>query len=192
MNPNSKASNVDNRKAKPGDVFLLLVPMAHDLQHMEAEQRRYTDLYGGHIVDFMHITVQRFSPENRGADDRTQTIWDVLKEDKGFMIYTDGIIQFSAPYWEKQVLRWRIAETEAFIAFRSRIKDTLAELDCPTLFHRIRRATCTMLTLDEPAILVQEHLIFDPPQRLFEVKQIIISQLHEDMGFKTLDTISLN
>lgn len=191
MSQDQNSTDPNNRIAKPGDIFLLLVPMAHDLQHLKRKRDHYAELYGGHKVDFMHITMQRFTPINRGVVECTEAISHTLNQTRSFMVYTDGIIQFSAPYWGKQVLRWRIAETAELSQFRSIIKDTLQQLDCPTLFHRIRKSTCTMLTMKNPVELNLEHSTINPPQRLFHARNVIISQLQTNLGFKTLETISL-
>ena len=64
--------------------------------------------YGGKLIDPIHITVERFSP---GDGYCTQDCIPPIKKDlrgvQPFPIYTDALIQFFAPYWQSQVLRWR-------------------------------------------------------------------------------------
>jgi len=61
--------NNNQRKAQPGDFFILLVPSAQELHHLRRWQSELQAQYGGQKVDFLHITCQRFTPHNGQSEE---------------------------------------------------------------------------------------------------------------------------
>ena len=98
------------RIAQPGDIFILSVPTGQDLTRLRQKNQRLQNQYGGQLVKPIHITVERFSPEDRlMAQDCIATIQESLKGMRAFQLFTDALIQFFAPYWQSQVLRWQLS-----------------------------------------------------------------------------------
>jgi len=142
--------NNNQRKAQPGDLFILLVPSAQELHHLRRWQSELQAQYGGQKVDFLHITCQRFTPHNGQSEESCiKSLKNYLNDSQSFTIFTDKIIHFYAPYWEKMVLRWRVQDTGEFKLFRSRLAAVLSKNNCHSHFNRIRYASCTILNLDE-------------------------------------------
>lgn len=184
-------SNVkEQRAAKPGDTFILLVPPAQELHHLEKLQLGFQNQYSGKIVDHIHITCERFTPKREKFPQECSA---VLRHHIGnltpFTVFSDAVIQFYAPYWQNQVLRWRIEETAAWIEFRTLLRKTLEGIACPSHFDRQRRATCSILTLDKAAELGEKHDLAIHSQKLFTAQEAVISQLHENHQFEILETI---
>ena len=177
--------------AQPGDIFLLLVPIGNDLKRLRGEQLSWQVRYGGHPVEPIHITVERFTPTNdQLPQDCVRTLHKRIFEIESFPIEADGIIQFFAPYWQSYVLRWRVHASPAWIDFRERLKVALEQINCPSHFTRRRHATCTILILEDKIDLPQEKNHLSMP--LFTAWDLRISTLNEDGQFEILETLKLS
>ncbi len=183
---------ITSRVAQAGDIFLLLVPPAQELQHLQQWQAKLQARYHGQPVDFIHVTCQRFTPRNHKVE---KVCIDLLKVDlrnlPAFTLYTDRLIQFYAPYWQHYVLRWRVQETDEYAAFRDRLDQALIKIGCPSHFNRRRHATCTALNLKEKIELDENSSPIDPPRPLFTVRELVISKLQDTRQFRILGTIPL-
>ena len=178
------------RIAQPGDIFILLVPSESELEQLRHKQIDLQSQYGGQLIDPIHITVERFSPGNElCTEDCITPIKRSLYQVQPFQLRTDALIQFFAPYWHSQVLRWRVQESAIWNDFRDLLERTLRDIGCPSHFVRRRHATCTILKLDGEIDLPPEAQDFSLP--LFTVRQIWISVLKEDGQFEILEKITL-
>lgn len=179
------------RAAQPGDIFLLLIPSGEDLERLRHEQRAMQVQYGGHPVEPIHITVERFSPQEPQLPRECVTkLRDSLAAVQPFSIEANAIIQFLAPYWQSYVLRWRVQQSSAWVNFREQIKATLKDIDCPSHFVRRRHATCTILKLENKVTLPTP-----PPEislPLFIVKELRISTLRDDGYFEVLEKLKIS
>jgi hypothetical protein len=185
---NSKA-----RVAKPGDIFLLLVPTAQELHHLRQQQTMLQARYGGQMVPLLHITCQRFTPQEEAFEASCIDIFKMeLQNIQPFTIYTDKLIQFFAPYWQTQVLRWRVQETEVYASFRDKLDMTLTKTNCRSQFDRFRFASCTALNLENPIVLEENTPGFSFPAPLFTAKELLVSKLEDENHFEILSTITLN
>ena len=183
-------NNSDHRIARPGDIFLLLVPSARELHRLSAWQAKLQSRFGGRIVPDPHITCQRFSPtQGLSQDDCLQNLAGELGSIRSFPIYTDRLIQFHAPYWQTQVLRWRIQETDEYAEFRDHLEITLHRIQCPSHFNRLRHATCTALELEQPAELPGEIATAGLPAILFTASTLLVSELLDSFEFAILQTL---
>jgi hypothetical protein len=185
-------SQNQRRVAQPGDLFLLLVPSARELHQLTLWQSELQAKYGGQVESFVHITCQRFTP-NKGEIEDTciGQLVDVLATTKSFMIYTDKLIQFLAPYWGQEVLRWRVQETQEYAAFRDVLTVSLKNIGCPSHFNRKRHTTCTALKQ-----VKKEDFKMDPPEvqypsPLFTARNLWFSKLLDGTEFEILEKIKL-
>ncbi len=181
-----------SRVAQPGDIFILLVPSAQELHRLQQWQSDLQSIYGGHPVNHIHITCQRFSPM-AGQPDQfcTAELKSKLHRLQAFNILTDQFIQFRAPYWQTYVLRWRVQETPEFADFRHQLDELLTEIDCPSHFNRDRHASCTALNLSRRVSIDKNLSKNNFPIQLFSAKKLIISQLRANHQFKILENIQL-
>jgi len=178
------------RAAQPGDIFLLLIPPSKDKERLSCEQLDFQAQFGGQPVEPIHVTVERFSPDNQQLPQEcVANLRENLSEMKSFPIMGDAIIQFFAPYWQSYVLRWRVQKTPEWIKFRDQIKSMLEHIDCPSHFDRRRHATCTILKLGNKVILPTPPPIISMP--LFKVQDLRISTLREDGNFEVLEKLKL-
>jgi hypothetical protein len=178
------------RIAQPGDIFILLVPTGPELKQLRHKHAQLQTQYGGRLVDPIHITVERFSPENgQFTQDCIAPIKKTLHRVRPFQLTVDALIQFFAPYWQSQVLRWRVAESPTWSDFRDLLENTLSEIGCPSHFVRRRHATCTILRLDHKVNLSSEARDF--PRPLFTARHLWISMLKEDGLFEILEKLEL-
>jgi hypothetical protein len=184
--------NNNHRKAQPGDHFVLLIPTAQELHHLRQWQSELQAQYGGQSVDFLHVTCQRFTPKkNQSEGACIKNIKLFLEKTRIFSLYTDKVIHFYAPYWDKMVLRWRVQDTGEFIKFRTNLTAFLSKNSCDSHFERIRSASCTILNLNEEinSNLLSPELF--PSVPLFTVRSLLISKLNTERSFETLETINL-
>ena len=182
----------NHRLAQPGDIFILLVPVAQDLQVLRQKQAELQAQCGGQIVDHVHITCQRFTPNHEQiAATCVATLTEEIGAFAPFPVFSDGLAQFRAPYWQTQVLRWRIQETEAWKSFRLFLDQSLAKHGCPSHFSRQRHSTCTTLSLDAKVNPEDCANNTSFPFRLFTAREVVISQLTENGQFAVLEIIEL-
>lgn len=178
------------RIAQPGDIFILLVPTTDDLAQLRQKHADLQAQFGGQLVEPIHITAERFSPENgHDPQDCIAPIRRNLSGIQPFPIEADGLIQFFAPYWQSQVLRWRVAETRIWNDFRDTLEDVLCDIGCPSHFIRRRYATCTILKLEgeiDPSALPQVDAM-----PLFWVRELWISLLKADGQFEIVEKLIL-
>jgi hypothetical protein len=178
------------RSAKPGDIFLLLLPTGDDLVRLIQDQQSWQTRFGGQPVSPIHITAERFSPKNGQLPQGcVTTICENISTLPAFQAEADALIQFFAPYWQSYVLRWRVKESPIWNSFREQVKSTLEQIDCPSHFWRQRHATCTILKLDNKI-----NLPSPPPEismPLFYVREVHISTLKKGGNFEILEKFSL-
>jgi hypothetical protein len=180
------------RTAQPGDIFILLVPTAQELHLLRQRQSDLAARYGGQVVANPHITCQRFSPNlAEPKSDCVAKLKTKLETIPRFPLYSDRLIQFYAPYWQNMVLRWRVQVTRPFAAFRNKLDRTLARLDCPSHFNRVRHASCTAINLEKAIDLQANPAHGEFPTPLFTARECWVSALQEDGQFTILETIKL-
>jgi hypothetical protein len=181
-----------HRVAQPGDIFILLVPPAQELHQLRQWQAELQARYGGEPVSHIHVTSQRFTPHQGQLEERCveQVISD-LQGIPSFSLNTDMLVHFYAPYWNTNVLRWRVQETSAYAEFRDILDETLLKIDCPSHFNRQRHATCTLLNLDHEVDLKDNPPNRQYPAHLFTAREVLISQLVENDDFHILETVRL-
>jgi hypothetical protein len=180
------------RIAQPGDVFLLLIPIGSDLERLQLWQSELNSIYGGQIANFIHITCQRFSPEEDKFEVECITrLEQAFHNLASFPIFTDKIIQFYAPYWGRYVLRWQVQETETYKSFRNLMDSVLSKLKCPSHFSQLRHASCTALDLNNKQDFIKVAKNRKFPEYLFTAKELLVSKLHPDNQFEILTTITL-
>ena len=176
--------------AKPGDIFLLLVPTGKDLINLRQKNKELLQLYGGQLVEPIHITVERFSPaEGQFPSECIHKIQHKLQGIQPFQLYADALIQFFAPYWQSPVLRWRVKKSTEWENFRNLLVSTLRAAGCPSHFIRRRHASCTILKL-EKKIALPDHAS-KVSQPLFTLREIWISQLTINQEFKILEKMEI-
>ncbi|MFH1634829.1 MAG: hypothetical protein ABIG63_12605, partial [Chloroflexota bacterium] len=94
----------NQRLAQPGDIFVLLVPVAQELQLLRKKQAELQAQCGGQIVDHVHITCQRFTPPwMQFAATCVATLTKEIRAFAPFPVFSDGLVQFRAPYWQTHV-----------------------------------------------------------------------------------------
>jgi len=186
--------NRENKKrvAQTGDIFILLVPTGPDLRRLKEWQVDLQSQFGGQIVDFMHITCQRFSPNEDHFEDICITnLVRAFEDTENFPVTTDKIIQFHAPYWRKFVIRWRVQETPQYQGFRNLMESILLKINCPSHFSRLRHASCTALNLETKVDIPDSIQQLQFPRSLFTARELQVSKLHSDNQFEILATINL-
>jgi hypothetical protein len=103
---------------------------------------------------------------------------------------SDALIQFYAPYWRCQVLRWRVQETPGWSHFRNHLESILTQIGCPSHFTRQRYATCTILKLKHKVDLTSHSAQL--PLKLFTAQEVWISTLKTDGEFEIVEKLKLN
>jgi hypothetical protein len=180
------------RIAQPGDVFFLLVPTGAELARLQQQQHDLQARFGGQLVQPIHVTVERFSPENgQFAGQCLTRLREILSTVRPFPLFTDMLIQFFAPYWQRTVLRWRVQQTPLWHNFRDLLETTLAEVRCPSHFIRERHATCTILSLSEPVELSTMEQATELPNPLFTVRELWVSELQAKGHFQILEKLEI-
>jgi hypothetical protein len=183
----------DHRVAQPGDILFLLTPAARELQRLRSHQIKLQARYGGKIFEHIHITCQRVSLDGEHTTfEFIEQLDKRVKSLKTFPLFADNIIQFYAPFWQTQMLRWRIQDTDPWMKFKYDLRDILSAMNSPSHYDRIRRATCTALVLDSDVNMDLSEMLPTFPLHLFMASQIEISRINKQNDFEYLGTVELD
>ena len=189
---NELSQTLPHRIARPGDIFLLLVPSQEELILLREKQQGLRSVYGGKVVNFVHITCERFSPDN-GMEE--SFCIEYLRRNvtalSSFNLITEKLVQFYAPYWGKEVLRWQVKETDNYVQLRHILAASLQETGCSSHFDLDRPTTCTALRLGERINPKHEASFEIPPTLLFKANHVWVSKLIREDEFKILAKIRM-
>jgi len=190
---NGTSQSPFRRIARPGDIFILLVPMAQELHLLREQQQVLQSRFGGEIIDFVHITCDRFSPEQQNEENACiELMKKKLKTLPSFMIYTDQLVQFFAPYWDEEVLRWQVQETEQYSQLRDILATSLLQTGCGSHFERNKPTTCTALRLEGKINFFPLGSSVSFPAPLFKANKLWVSKLVQENKFEILEKIRLD
>jgi hypothetical protein len=179
------------KPALPGDICLLLVPTKRETAVLHARQVKLHALFGGEIVDEMHITCQRFNfPKTVDQPWALRHLQEKIASEKSFMVTSGNYIHFFSPFWGFYALRWHVLEDATWLNFRSKLESCLLEIGLSPHYPPEKHATCTALNLGHeinPNELAKD--IFPIP--LFRARKMVISRIIQRAEFEILGTFNL-
>ena len=144
------------------------------------------------MVDFIHITCERFLPkqgkEEKGCIDH---LISELTKITPFRLFANQLVQFFAPYWDVEVLRWQVKETDEYSNLRKVLAAALHRFGCSPHFDLHIPTTCTALRLREEIDLRNQGTDESIPNPLFEANHLWISKLVRKNQFDILEKLSL-
>lgn len=180
------------KTAKPGDICILLIPVATELRALRQQQAVLQAQYGGRIYEDIHLTCQRFTPPGEGTlADVVQYLTENFSCLPAFPLFADVLAQFYSAFWQTYVLRWQVQETPKWRAFRTAVETTLKAIDCPPHYTPEQRATCSALEMNGEVTLNTDASL-TLPCHLFTAKQIIFSQIKAPNAFEILGQVELS
>jgi hypothetical protein len=179
------------RAAKAGDICVLLMPEKAELLGLRRVQETLAQAFDGWIVPEVHITCQRFNPE--GIENIQGMLPDIsarIAKLPSFPIYSDGLTQLLAQFWQTHVLRWKVQETAAWTQFVEGMDEALRESGLDLHYPHDRPFTCSALDLINPVQLeYAPQLMF--PRFLFNARKVVFSRILGLNDFETLGTAEL-
>jgi hypothetical protein len=180
------------RAAKAGDICVLLMPDKAELVAIRRTQEALAEAFGGWVVPEVHITCQRFNPEGVGE---IQTLLPGLIQRIGqlasFPIFSDGLVQLHAAFWQTHVLRWQVQETPAWTHFITGLDNALRAGGLELHYPHDKPFNCSALDLINPV-----QLEYAPkstyPRLLFAAGKVVFSRILGLNDFETLATAELS
>jgi len=162
------------------------MPEKAELIGLRRVQETLAQTFDGGVVPEVHITCQRFKPEG------IQNIQTMLPEIaarigklEAFPIYTDGLTQLLAEFWQTHVLRWKVQETPAWTQFIDGLDGALRESGLDLHYPHDKPFTCSALDLINPVKLeYAPQMIF--PRFLFTARKVVFSRILGLNDFETL------
>lgn len=92
---------VNVRSAQPGDICVLLMPEADDMQSVRKIQAELVSVYGGWKCPEVNITCQRFeAPPARPVEELLLRLRTNLGRLPVFPVQAARLTQFEAPFWQ--------------------------------------------------------------------------------------------
>lgn len=179
------------RAAKAGDICVLLMPEKAELINLRRVQETLAQTFDGWIVPEVHITCQRFNPEGiENIKGMLPAIAERIAKLKSFPIYSDGLTQLLAQFWQTHVLRWKVQETPAWNKFVEGLDQALRESGLDLHYPHDKPFTCSALDLINPV-----QLEYAPqmtyPRYLFNARKVVFSRILGLNDFETLATAEL-
>ena len=177
--------------AKPGDICILLVPAEEDKPALRQRQVELHDLFGGQIVEDIHITCQKFCvTDGRPLKPVLRRLSRCITGIQPFLIYAGSYIHFYSDFWKFSVLRWRVLEDKDWCFFQGQVEETLDKVSCPPHYRHGKPATCTAVNLDREINLeMVPREIFPFP--LFRARKVLFSRIKSQYEFEILETVIL-
>jgi hypothetical protein len=114
------------RTAEPGDVCVLLIPGEDEAERLRRLQGSLQLILDGLPHDPVHLTCQRFKMVH---DDPLPGIIQHLEAKLAVIppvsIVANSVIQIEHPFWQSNLLRWRIEATDEVSRLSAEIEDGL-------------------------------------------------------------------
>ena len=179
------------RPAQAGDVCILLEPSADELSYLRAYQRRLQAVFGGQLVEHVHVTCQRYRPD--ASEHLTRIVYkmvDELASVEPFPLLPASVVTLQSEFWETSLARWTVQETDAWRSLIAVLNRTLQELSCPPHYQGDWPPTCGALehiAPGQPLLGLDEAL----PQVLFEARTAVLSQVEGQGRFTLLKKVTL-
>jgi len=186
------------RTARPGDLFILLVPTGEELSELRRRQHELLQRFGGQAAVNLHVTCERFHLQT----DRSRPLPEAeleasllklrmrLQSLRSFSIFSNGLVSYYAPFWKTHVLRWRVVETGACLAFRKFTHHSLEESGGHSHYVQHNLPTCNAL-VEVGVVRLSPEESHQPPFLLFTARQVRISRLQAGGVFQTLHLFEL-
>ncbi|MEA3377835.1 MAG: hypothetical protein U9R72_16730 [Chloroflexota bacterium] len=178
------------RAARPGDVCVLVEPTGDDVVELRHQQRELQRVFGGRIHEPVHLTVQRFRlGHGRPRQDLVGYLLAELGALRPFSVVAVSLAQMEHPFWESQLIRWRVPATADLRAFCGAVEGLLVEKEIVPHFPLERGWEPRYVTaLEETGAgeldRCREELRF--PCRLFEAQRVVLSRIEAQRTFRTL------
>ena len=198
------------RRARPGDVCVLLEPAEDEIPSLRQLQMSLQTLFGGRPHERVHLTCQRFElREERLWPDIVQHLRTHLAAIQPFPITADSLVLFESRFWQSRLLRWRIQVTPDVRRFTRLVENGLvaAHVAPPRLLRPVTGSSVgtlhfsppsgwvpTLVTALEaiPRANLDRHLSeIAFPQHLFTGRQVVVSKIIGERQFDILETIQL-
>jgi hypothetical protein len=164
--------------AQPGDICLLLVPDSQELERLREHLLNLQAAYGGEIVENLHVTCQRFRPDNAAhLAHITAGLVSELSSVKPFSLTPGSVITFRSEFWQSSVARWAVQTSPAWKSFLYGIDRILLEMSCAPHYPADKIPTCTALediSMDETAHEKPKLVL---PEALFEARKVLFSRI---------------
>lgn len=194
--PSSARSKVETvryvRSALPGDICILLLPTAQELTRLREFQTGLQGVFGGQIVEHVHVTCQRFKP------DHAEQLWQIINRlvdelamVKPFPLLACSLVTLQSEFWHSHLARWQVQETTHWQSLNATIRMILQELSCQPHYHGDKMPTCSALEQIPVEPRQTESLDLASPEVLFEARQVIITKIEGQGYFTTLKTFQL-
>jgi len=192
--------------AKPGDVCILLEPGYDEVPALRQRQLALRARLGGVPHDPVHLTCQRFElppsgsnpcarlgrPNTNSAEaDLVQHLQATLADISPFPIVAAALVQFYSPFWQLDLLRWRVRLDDQLQHALARIDAMLIGLHI-TLHYPSDR-TPLVTALEGNLISLPERALPDMvfPHPIFVARQVIVSRIIKPRDFEILGRFEL-
>lgn len=181
----------DVRSAQVGDVCVLLVPGLEELAALRRTQESLAQAFDGWLTPEVVIACQRFDlPEEQKMPDILAALSRSVAGLPSFPVYSDGLVQFHAPFWQAHVLRWQVQESPEWKDFITNLDAALQSAGVEPHYPHDRPFTCSAVDLITPVQLeYAPKMTF--PRLLFTARQVVFSKVLGLNDFKTLASASL-
>jgi len=183
------------RVARPGDVCILLEPMAEDLVDLRQRQRKLQRVFGGQVHEPVHLTCQRFRPEgSRPVRDVIQSLAQQLAEGRSLPIVAESLEIVEHPFWRSRLLRWRVPNRLDLTTFCRRLEQVLDRKGIRVHFPSTQGWLPGYVTALEDVPDGGEDGIddrFSFPDHLFDARRVVFSLVEGRERFRILEEIEL-
>jgi hypothetical protein len=182
--------------ARPGDLFVLLLPDEGEVGVVRARQEALRERYGGRPHEPVHLTCQRFALPD--GDDLAAVVGRLRRDLAGLRpcpIQAEALVAYRSPFWKTRLLRWSIAPTAELLALKETLQTVLADLRLESHYPWLREASAVahvtaLEGIDERELAAAE-LAEGLPRRLYVGRRVVVSRLRGGRGFDRLDSFTL-
>jgi len=182
------------RIGQPGDITLLLEPVdPAEIEAMRKHQSALRKLYGGQLMEPVHLTCQRFILTDEKRYPALVTMLKALIEKyEPFTLQAQGLLPFYSEYRQVHLLKWEVFLDPRLVSFSAQLEHLLETPWITSLYTPGWISTLVTALVDinpEPAQPLEGLPSF--PHPLFTPGILTISKLQRPSEFEIMDQIPL-
>ena len=182
------------RIGQPGDITLLLEPVdPTEIEAMQQHQIVLQKLYGGQLMEPVHLTCQRFALTNPQQSPALVAMLTAFAgQYKPFTLQAQGLLPFYSQYRQVHLLKWEVILDPQLVSFSAQLEQLLETPWISKLYSPGWVSTLVTALVDiNPEPSKSPGQLPGLPHPLFTPGILTISKLLEPSEFEIMEKIPL-
>ena len=181
------------KPARPGDICILLEPGdPAEINALLQRQLELQQVYGGQVMEPVHVTCQRFPPLNpQQYQALLAQLSSLAASYQHFEVSAHGLVPLHSDYRQVHILKWEISREARLVNFSAQLEHILEITGITSLYPPGWVSTLVTALEDISAPDRDEPRLLEEAYKLFTPRILTISKIHGPSEFEILDQIQL-